>query len=292
MSSTETGSETPETTHNVDTSKDIASVTDAVDKVNLNENETPATGATSTDETKDDSATAASTTASSTDGINSALTADGDVDVMKISAMEQAVDITEAEIAAEEDLIQRQQNESKDSGDGAVIHAPDIRRKSLISQERKVKWARKHEKIHKYKHEHNKDPDWYKHKKHILICSWAGRPIYTRYGDDTSLAAYMGVISAIISNFQNHGDKVRSIVAGKTKFVFLLAGPVYLVSISRTSESVEQLRKQLSYVHQQIVSVLTGSIHSILEARPGYDIRNLMGGMEHLLTDLISESNK
>eukprot|EP00471_Norrisiella_sphaerica_P009999 CAMPEP_0184492186 /NCGR_PEP_ID=MMETSP0113_2-20130426/22549_1 /TAXON_ID=91329 /ORGANISM="Norrisiella sphaerica, Strain BC52" /LENGTH=430 /DNA_ID=CAMNT_0026876859 /DNA_START=1 /DNA_END=1290 /DNA_ORIENTATION=+ len=148
-------------------------------------------------------------------------------------------------------------------------------------------------KITKYSHQHNRDPDWFRHKKHVLICSWAGRPIFSRYGDESKLAAYMGVISAIISNFQRCKDNVRSIVAGRHKFVFLVEGPIYLVAISCTGESELQLRLQLEHVHLQIISILTGSIHNTLRNRPQYDIRGLMGETaETLITELLSDANQ
>mmetsp|Transcript_10842 Transcript_10842/g.16155 ORF Transcript_10842/g.16155 Transcript_10842/m.16155 type:complete len:464 (+) Transcript_10842:1-1392(+) len=147
-------------------------------------------------------------------------------------------------------------------------------------------------KITKYSHQHNQDPEWFKHKKHVLICSWAGRPIFSRYGDESKLAAYMGVISAIISNFQRSKDNVRSLVAGRHTFVFLVHGPIYLVAISRTGESETQLAVQLEHVHLQIISILTGSIHNTLRNRPQYDIRGLMGETaEILLSELLSDSN-
>ncbi len=46
--------------------------------------------------------------------------------------------------------------------------------------------------------------------------------------DESKLAAYMGVITAIISNFQRIGDTIRSIRAGQHTFVFLLCGPIYV----------------------------------------------------------------
>ncbi|GAB5363613.1 hypothetical protein AAMO2058_000898800 [Amorphochlora amoebiformis] len=102
----------------------------------------------------------------------------------------------------------------------------------------------------------------------------------------------MGVISAIISNFQRCKDNVRSLVAGQHKFVFLVQGPIYLVAISRSGESEKQLTIQLEHVHLQIISILTGSIHNTLRNRPQYDIRGLMGETaETLITELLSDSN-
>lgn len=174
----------------------------------------------------------------------------------------------------------------------ATVPTPD----EAYIQEEKVRirrlFAQKKLKITKYKHEHNQDRSWFKHKKHILICSWAGRPIFSRYGDESKLAAYMGVISAIISNFQRCNDKVRSLVAGKHKFVFSVQGPIYLVAISSTGESERQLSTILEQVHLQIISILTGSIHITLRNRPQYDIRGLMGETaETLIGELISDCN-
>lgn len=135
------------------------------------------------------------------------------------------------------------------------------------------------------------DPAWFNHSKHILICSWSGRPIYSRYGDESSLAAYMGVITALISNFQRLGDTLREVRAGDWKFVFLCKGPIYLIAISRTDEPTAMLMHQLSYAHLQILSVLTNSVTAILESKPSYDIRHLMTGTETMLSDLINEND-
>eukprot|EP00457_Paulinella_chromatophora_P007607 gb/GEZN01007631.1/.p1 GENE.gb/GEZN01007631.1/~~gb/GEZN01007631.1/.p1 ORF type:complete len:462 (+),score=55.52 gb/GEZN01007631.1/:121-1506(+) len=160
------------------------------------------------------------------------------------------------------------------------------------SSQKNSAWEKKHQHAQKHAHQHNKDPAWFKHEKHVLICSWAARPIFSRYGDTDKLAGYFGVLVALISNFQKSGDTVRTIKAGKHLFVFLLKGPLYFIAISRTGESALQLTKQLEYAHDQIVSLLTGSIKSMLEKQPGFDIRTLMGGTEHLLADLIALADR
>ena len=55
---------------------------------------------------------------------------------------------------------------------------------------------------------------------------------------------------------------------------------------------MQQLVNQLNYAHTQILSVLTGSVNQILQDRPAYDIRQLMGGTESLLTDLLNEADR
>lgn len=140
--------------------------------------------------------------------------------------------------------------------------------------------------------QHNKDPAFFLHKKHVFILSFAGRPIFSRYGDETLLAAYMGVLSAFISNVESMKDTLRSFTAGIWKFVFLYKGPIYLVSISRTSESIAQLRLQLNFVHSQLISILTGGIHAMLYRAPNYDLRHLLGGTGNQMRHLISQTNR
>ena len=86
-------------------------------------------------------------------------------------------------------------------------------------------WFNRHRTRHnKFPDQHNKDPAFFTHDKHVFILSYAGRPIFSRYGDETMLAAYTGVISAIISNVESMGDAVRVLIAGPWKFVFLFKG--------------------------------------------------------------------
>jgi hypothetical protein len=50
---------------------------------------------------------------------------------------------------------------------------------------------------------------WRGRRKHFFILSTAGKPIYSRYGDDAIISAYMGVIQTIISFFEDNGDMLR-----------------------------------------------------------------------------------
>ena len=200
--------------------------------------------------------------------------------------------------------------------------------------------------------ETNNNRRWFEtHSKHLLICSWSGRPVFSRYGDESKLAAYMGVLSAIISNFQRNQDGLLSIRSGRRKrafsnpnsnsasssssasgfvssplqpatednnkkkngmkmyrqkqriemknnmkkkknetlFVFLLKGPLYLVVISSAGEPEQVLRRQLEYVHGQLMFILTAGVNQFLEAQPNYDLRSLLHGSEGLLVELIDQ---
>jgi len=61
-----------------------------------------------------------------------------------------------------------------------------------------------------------------KRDKHIFVLSSAGKPIFSRHGDEQQLAPLMGVIQAIISFSQEAasgsvGDVIRSIQTGKRR---------------------------------------------------------------------------
>lgn len=131
--------------------------------------------------------------------------------------------------------------------------------------------------------------------KHVFILSWSGRPIFSRYGDEAELSGFMGVVSALISNFQNlpgdeEPDQIRTVAAGKHKFVFLIRGPVYIVGVSEhPQESQKHIAAQLEYVYLQIVCVLTAGFAKVLECRPTFDLRKLMAGTENLLHSLMND---
>ena len=166
---------------------------------------------------------------------------------------------------------------------------PPLPPPTLLSKKRR--WTLKHQLSQRHSHESTSDPSFFTHSKHILVCSWSGRPIYTRYGDDSKLAGYMGVITALIENYRriHTQQNLRTLRAGVWTVVFKMAGPIYLIAISRTGERPSSLLSQLDYTHSQIVSVLTGQVTSILQQRPQYDVRNLMTGTEHLLSDLLTQ---
>lgn len=89
---------------------------------------------------------------------------------------------------------------------------------------------------------------WLAQKKHIFILSQAGKPIYSRYSSEDKLVTLMGVMQALFSFVQDSNDMIRSIHVGDTNFVFIAKGPLILVTVSKTLESVPQLVQQLSYV--------------------------------------------
>jgi len=137
------------------------------------------------------------------------------------------------------------------------------------------------------------EPCWAKHKKHIFVLSEAGKPIYTRYGNEDKLATLMGVLQALVSFVQDNDDNIRVVCAGEHKFVFLVRGPLILVAVCYDKDSTNQLLVQLTYVFHQILSILTFSqLSRVFEQRRNYDLRKLLSGTEKFIDNLMNLMTK
>ncbi|KAL2003693.1 hypothetical protein VTN02DRAFT_2724 [Thermoascus thermophilus] len=128
---------------------------------------------------------------------------------------------------------------------------------------------------------------WKAKRKHYLILSAAGKPIWTRHGDGGLISGYIGIIQTIISFYQDSEDPLRSFSAGETKFVILTRGPLYLVAISRILESDAQLKLQLEALYMQILSTLTlPTLTHLFSVRPSTDLKRPLQGTETLISSL------
>ncbi|KAF8419469.1 trafficking protein Mon1-domain-containing protein [Tirmania nivea] len=127
---------------------------------------------------------------------------------------------------------------------------------------------------------------WRGRKKHFFILSGAGKPVYSRHGNESGteqmlVSGYMGVIQTIISFFHDSGggsggsgDSLRSFVAGKCKFVIVKEeGAV----ISRCGEQV---------AFQVVATLTVSALTKVFTQREGFDLRRLLGGTEVFLDGL------
>ncbi|RZF41539.1 hypothetical protein LSTR_LSTR000253 [Laodelphax striatellus] len=132
-------------------------------------------------------------------------------------------------------------------------------------------------------------PEWKEKRKHIFILSSAGKPIYSRHGSEDKLVTLFGVMQALVSFVQDSQDTIHSIQAGNVTIAFLTKGPIILVSVSRTGESVNNMKLQLLYVYNQVVSVLTlTQLTRVFEQRGNFDLRRLLAGSERLIDHLLN----
>jgi len=131
------------------------------------------------------------------------------------------------------------------------------------------------------------NPAWAKHEKHVFILSLAGKPIYSRYGNEDKLASIMGVMQALVSFVEDDKDELESLIAGEHKFVFQVQSNLLLVMVSSTGESTSQMRMQLNYVYNQILFVLTLSQLSRVFQQQNFDLRRMLGGTEKFIDNLL-----
>lgn len=134
---------------------------------------------------------------------------------------------------------------------------------------------------------------WKAKFKHYLILSSAGKPIYSRHGDQNLINGYIGIIQTIISFFEGAKDPLMGFTAGGTRFVVSTDGPLYFVAISRLGESDGQLRSQLEALYMQILSTLTlPTLTHLFSNRPNTDLRRPLEGTETLLSSLADTFTK
>lgn len=128
---------------------------------------------------------------------------------------------------------------------------------------------------------------WKSKRKHFLILSSAGKPVYNRHGDDNLISGYIGIVQTIISFYEGAKDQLKGFTAGGARFVIMSQGPLYLVAISRLGESDAQLRVQLEALYMQILSTLTlPNLTHMFSNRPSTDLRRPLQGTEPLLSAL------
>ncbi|CAH0394975.1 unnamed protein product [Bemisia tabaci] len=127
-----------------------------------------------------------------------------------------------------------------------------------------------------------------KYKYNIFVLSSAGKPVYSRYGNEDKLSTLFGVMQVLVSFIQDSNDVLKSIRCNGCTFTFLSKGPLILVSVAKTQQSDTQLLSQLTYVYNQVISVVTLSrLTKIFEQKCNYDLRRLLSGSERLIDQLL-----
>lgn len=146
---------------------------------------------------------------------------------------------------------------------------------------------------HKCEEETDADPAWYLHKMHLLIFTYSGKPVYTRWGNEDGLSGTTGALSAIVSKMQAfffngaNQDSLRYMEAGDHLFVFREQGPLWFVCISKCGNTYRDLVRLLDRVYLQMITILTTGVEKTLTARPNYDMRNLLGGTDSVVKSLV-----
>ena len=134
-------------------------------------------------------------------------------------------------------------------------------------------------------------------KRHYLIMSDGGKPVYSRYGDPIENNSIFATLSAMITKFtifnSNDNDKenLNVITNNKNKIVFLKKGQLIFIALSKKNDCASLLFSQLEYLYYQLMSILTISFYSKLEDNPSKCL-STMGGTENLFEQMIQYTSK
>ena len=129
-------------------------------------------------------------------------------------------------------------------------------------------------------------------KRHYLIMSDGGKPVYSRYGDPIENNSIFATLSAMITKFtvfnSNESDKefLNVITNAKNKIVFLKKGQLIFIALSKKDDCTSLLFSQLEYLYNQLMSILTISFYSKLEDNPSKCL-STMSGTENLFEHMI-----
>lgn len=183
---------------------------------------------------------------------------------------------------------QRQETHEQASRSGSNQQQTDGQRRESHGQRQKSHGEASTSGSNLQEPEEHLGPLWRQRRKHVLVLSNAGKPIWTLHGDENALAGLMGVVQALTSFVHDKGDTMQSVRAGKHCIVFLERGPFIFVMASATGEPEAVLLSQLRLIHAQILSILTSSVDKTFAKNPSYDARKLLGSTSHVLTSLVN----
>ena len=131
-------------------------------------------------------------------------------------------------------------------------------------------------------------------KRHYLIMSDGGKPVYSRYGDPIENNSIFATLSAMITKFtifNNNKENLNVISNKKNKIVFLKKGQLIFIALSKKNDCTSLLFSQLEYLYNQLMSILTISFYSKLEDNPSKCL-STMSGTENLFEQIIQYSSK
>ena len=139
--------------------------------------------------------------------------------------------------------------------------------------------------------------EFFTKKKHFLIMTEGGKPIYSRYGDEVENNSIFATISAMITKFtifnstDSFQEELNIISNKKNKIVFIKKGQLIYVAISKkVNDTVSLLYSQLEFIYYQLMSILTNGLYEKLEDNPS-KVSSAMEGTEHLFEQIIEYSS-
>ena len=119
-----------------------------------------------------------------------------------------------------------------------------------------------------------------------LILTHSAKPVFYSSGDEEEVARYAAVIQAIVACFPQ--QELRVVESGAALIALQTSFPLILAAVDRDRRSAHQLRTHLDLLYAQVLSVLTKQqLEKQYRAKPGIDLRPLLGGTETFLRALV-----
>ena len=139
--------------------------------------------------------------------------------------------------------------------------------------------------------------EFFTKKRHYLIMTDGGKPVYSRYGDEVENNSIFATISAMITKFtifnstDTFKEELNVISNKKNKIVFMKKGQLIFISLSKKpNDTVSLLHSQLEFIYNQLMSILTVKFYEKLEDNPS-KVLTAMGGTENLFEQIIQYSS-
>ena len=139
--------------------------------------------------------------------------------------------------------------------------------------------------------------EFFTKKRHFLIMTEGGKPVYSRYGDEVENNSIFATISAMITKFtifnstESFKEELNVISNKKNKIVFIKKGQLIYIALSKKmDDTVSLLHSQLEFLYNQLMSILTSGLYEKLEENPS-KVSSVMEGTEHLFEQMIQYSS-
>ncbi len=108
------------------------------------------------------------------------------------------------------------------------------------------------------------------------LFSSAGKPIYTRHSTEDEHLPLFGLMTALVSFVDLDEDTLSAIRTKDRLVVFLCRKPLIFVAVSGLNDSVSQLGRQLSYMYNQVISIVSAKVlKTRFKIRENYDLRSV-----------------
>ena len=135
--------------------------------------------------------------------------------------------------------------------------------------------------------------EFFTKKRHYLIMTDGGKPVYSRYGDEVENNSIFATISAMVTKFtifnsnETFKEELNVITNKKNKIVFMKK---FISFSKKPNDSVSLLHSQLEMIYNQLMSILTVKFYEKLEDNPS-KVLTAMGGTENLFEQIIQYSS-